>query len=231
MIDFSKMPLIAAVVQDYKTREVLMLAYMNKESYNLTLEKGETYFYSRSRKKLWHKGETSGCVQKLKGIYLDCDGDALLILVEQSGVACHTGKLSCFFNEITPCSSQKNIIETICGRILDRVKNPSKNSYTNYLLSEGIDKICKKVGEESSEIIIAAKNEDKNDLIGEICDLTYHILVLMQNKDISLKDINTKLQERYSMKTIKKRKGNDFNSRHRYKTRQFRKIKTRKDKA
>ncbi|MDR1942569.1 MAG: phosphoribosyl-AMP cyclohydrolase [Endomicrobium sp.] len=108
MIDFSKTPLIAAIVQDYKTREVLMLAYMNKESYNLTLEKGETYFYSRSRKKLWHKGETSECVQKVKGIYLDCDGDALLILVEQSSAACHTGQFSCFFDEIVPCSSQKN---------------------------------------------------------------------------------------------------------------------------
>jgi phosphoribosyl-ATP pyrophosphohydrolase/phosphoribosyl-AMP cyclohydrolase len=204
MIDFVKTPLIATIVQDYKTREVLMLAYMNKESYNLTLEKCETYFYSRSRKKLWHKGETSGCVQKVKGIYLDCDGDALLILVEQSGVACHTGKLSCFFNEIIPCSSPKNIIETICSRILGRVKNPVKSSYTNYLLSEGIDKICKKVGEESSEIIIAAKNENKNDLIGEICDLIYHILVLMQNKDISLKDINAKLQERYAIEGNKK---------------------------
>lgn len=219
MINFNKTPLIAAIVQDYKTREVLMLAYMDKESYNLTLEKGETYFYSRSRKKLWHKGETSGCVQKVKGIYLDCDGDALLILAEQSGAACHTGEFSCFFNEIIPCSSQKNIIETICGRILSRVKNPIKNSYTNYLLSEGIDKICKKVGEESSEIIIAAKNENKNDLICEICDLTYHILVLMQNKDISLNDINTKLQERYCFEGNKKRKENDFNSCHRYKTR------------
>jgi phosphoribosyl-ATP pyrophosphohydrolase/phosphoribosyl-AMP cyclohydrolase len=204
MIDFSKTPLIAVIIQDYKTREVLMLEYMNKESYNLTLEKGETYFYSRSRKKLWHKGETSGCVQKVKGIYLDCDGDALLILVEQSGVACHTGEVSCFFNEIISYSSPKNIFEAICGRILSRVKNPVKNSYTNYLLSEGIDKICKKVGEESSEIIIAAKNENKNDLVGEICDLTYHILVLMQNKDISLNDIDRKLQERYCFEGNKK---------------------------
>jgi phosphoribosyl-ATP pyrophosphohydrolase/phosphoribosyl-AMP cyclohydrolase len=204
MIDFNKTPLIATIVQDYKTREVLMLAYMNKESYNLTLKKGETYFYSRSRKKLWHKGETSGCVQKIKGIYLDCDGDALLILVEQSGVACHTGKFSCFFNEIISCSFQKNIIENICSRILDRIKNPVKNSYTNYLFSEGIDKICKKVGEESSEIIIAAKNENKNNLIEEVCDLIYHILVLMQSKDISLKDINIKLQERYVVEGNKK---------------------------
>jgi phosphoribosyl-ATP pyrophosphohydrolase/phosphoribosyl-AMP cyclohydrolase len=204
MIDFSKTPLIAAIVQDYKTREVLMLAYMNKESYNLTLEKGETYFYSRRRKKLWHKGETSGCVQKVKGIYLDCDGDALLILVEQSGAACHTGEVSCFFNEIISYSFPKNILEAIYGRILSRVKNPVKNSYTNYLFSKGIDKICKKVGEESSEIIIAAKNENKNDLVGEICDLTYHILVLMQNKDISLNDINSKLQERYCFEGNKK---------------------------
>ncbi|MDR1122553.1 MAG: bifunctional phosphoribosyl-AMP cyclohydrolase/phosphoribosyl-ATP diphosphatase HisIE [Endomicrobium sp.] len=204
MIDFNKTPLIVAIIQDYKTREVLMLAYMNKESYNLTLEKGETYFYSRSRKKLWHKGEISGCVQKIKGMYLDCDGDALLILVEQSGVACHTGKFSCFFNEIISCNFQKSIIEDICGRILDRIKNPVKNSYTNYLFSEGIDKICKKVGEESSEIIIAAKNENKKNLIEEICDLIYHILVLMQNKDISLKDINIKLQERYVIEGNKK---------------------------
>jgi phosphoribosyl-ATP pyrophosphohydrolase/phosphoribosyl-AMP cyclohydrolase len=204
MIDFNKTPLIAVIIQDYKTRGILMLAYMNKESYNLTLEKGETYFYSRSRKKLWHKGETSGSVQKVKGIYLDCDSDALLILVEQSGVACHTGKVSCFFNEIISYSSPKNMLETICGRISSRVKNPVKNSYTNYLLSKGIDKICKKVGEESSEIIIAAKNEDKNDLVGEICDLTYHILVLMQNKDINLNDIDRKLKERYCSEGNKK---------------------------
>jgi phosphoribosyl-ATP pyrophosphohydrolase/phosphoribosyl-AMP cyclohydrolase len=220
MIDFSKTPLIATIIQDYETREILMLAYMNKESYNLTLEKGETYFYSRSRKKLWHKGETSGCVQKVKGIYSDCDGDALLILVEQSGVACHTGELSCFFNEIVACNFQKNIIEIICYRILDRVKNPVENSYTNYLLAEGIDKICKKIGEESSEIIIAAKNENKNDLIDEICDLIYHILVLMQNKDINLKDISIKLQERYAIKGNKKKwRENDFNPSYRYKTR------------
>jgi phosphoribosyl-ATP pyrophosphohydrolase/phosphoribosyl-AMP cyclohydrolase len=204
MIDFNRMPLVPAIIQEYKTREVLMLAYMNEESYNLTIDKGETYFYSRSRKNLWHKGETSGCIQKVKGIYSDCDGDAILVLIEQVGVACHTGEFSCFFNKIIHCGFKKDIFVSVSRRISERAKKPIKNSYTNYLLDEGIDKICKKIGEESSEVIIAAKNENKNDLIGEICDLTYHILVLMQNKDISLNDINSKLQERYCFEGNKK---------------------------
>ncbi|MDR1086635.1 MAG: bifunctional phosphoribosyl-AMP cyclohydrolase/phosphoribosyl-ATP diphosphatase HisIE [Endomicrobium sp.] len=204
MIDFNKMSLIPAIVQDYKTKEVLMLAYMNEESYTLTLEKGETYFYSRSRKRLWHKGETSGCIQKVKGVYLDCDSDALLVLVEQVEFACHTGEFSCFFKEILPCETKKNIFDAVYSRISSRAKNPVKNSYTNYLLNEGIDKICKKIGEESCEVVIAAKNGNKNDLVGEICDLTYHILVLMQSENISLDDVNSKLQERYAIEGNKK---------------------------
>lgn len=206
--DFNKQKLIPAIVQDYKTKEVLMLAYVNDESYNYMLDKKETCFFSRSREKLWHKGETSGNFQKIKKMYLDCDKDALLILVEQTGVACHTGKYSCFFNEVVNYNSNieinNTIIEDLYNMIDDRNKNPKENSYTNYLLDQGIDKICKKVGEESAETIIAAKNDNKTDLIGEICDLIYHILVLMYNRKITLDNVKEKLTQRHTIEGNKK---------------------------
>lgn len=212
--DFKKMELIPAIVQDYKTNQVLMLAYVNEESYNLMLEKKETYFYSRSRQKLWHKGETSGNFQKIKKMYLDCDQDTLLIFVEQIGSACHTGEYTCFFNEvindIPNYEINKEILEEIYEMIDDRKRNPKEGSYTNYLLNEGIDKICKKVGEEASETIIAAKNTSKEDLIGEISDLVYHLEVLMYDRGITLEDIRSKLTERHKIegnKKIQKRRG------------------------
>ncbi|MBR0428419.1 MAG: bifunctional phosphoribosyl-AMP cyclohydrolase/phosphoribosyl-ATP diphosphatase HisIE [Clostridia bacterium] len=205
--DFEKQKLIPAIIQDYKTIEVLMLAYVNEESYNYMLEKRETCFFSRSRQKIWHKGETSGNSQIIKKMYLDCDKDTLLIYVEQIGVACHTGNYSCFFNEVVKYDNDieiNNILQGIYNMIDDRNKNPKENSYTNYLLEQGIDKICKKVGEEASETIIAAKNDNKNDLIGEICDLIYHILVLMYNRNVSIKDIKLKLSERHKVEGNKK---------------------------
>lgn len=205
--DFEKQKLIPAIIQDYKTKEVLMLAYVNEESYNYMLEKRETCFFSRSRQKIWHKGETSGNFQIIKKMYLDCDKDTLLIYVEQIGVACHTGNYSCFFNEVVKYDNDieiNNILQGIYNMIDDRNKNPKENSYTNYLLEQGIDKICKKVGEEASETIIAAKNDNKNDLIGEICDLVYHILVLMYNRNVSIKDIKLKLSERHKVEGNKK---------------------------
>ena len=207
--DFKKQKLIPAIIQDYETKVVLMLAYVNEESYNYILEKKETCFFSRSRQKIWHKGETSGNFQKIKKMYLDCDKDTLLIYVEQIGVSCHTGEYSCFFNEVLNNSTKDMeisdmILKDIYNMIDDRNKNPKENSYTNYLLNQGIDKICKKIGEEASETIIAAKNDNKNDLIGEISDLVYHVLVLMYDRKLKLDDIKDKLIERHSVQGNKK---------------------------
>ena len=207
--DFNKMKLIPAIVQDCKTKEVLMLAYVNEESYKYMIENKQTCFYSRSRQELWHKGETSGDFQNIKGMYLDCDKDTLLIYVEQLGKgACHTGSYSCFFNEIMQFEDESNnsIIEEVYNQIKDRDKNPKENSYTNYLLNEGIDKICKKVGEEATETVIAAKNTNKDELIGEISDLVYHVLVLMYNRNIGLEDVQGKLIERHKIQGNKKKK-------------------------
>ena len=207
--DFNKMKLIPAIVQDYKTKDVLMLAYVNEESYKYMIDNKQTCFYSRSRQELWHKGETSGNFQNIKGMYLDCDKDTLLIYVEQLGKgACHTGSYSCFFNEVMQFEGKSNndIIEEVYNQIEDRDKNPKENSYTNYLLSEGIDKICKKVGEEATETVIAAKNTNKDELIGEISDLVYHVLVLMYNRNIGLEDVQEKLIERHKVQGNKKKK-------------------------
>lgn len=201
--DFKKMELIPAIVQDYQTNQILMLAYVNEEAYNKMLETKQTYFYSRSRKQLWHKGETSGHFQNIKGMYLDCDLDTLLIFVEQIGVACHTGAYSCFFNEILPFDNT-NIFRSLEKLIANRKQNPVEKSYTNYLLDQGVDKICKKVGEEASETIIAAKNNDKDELIGEISDLFYHVFVLMNNQGVSLDDVEDKLKERHKIPGNKK---------------------------
>ena len=204
--DFEKMELIPAIVQDFYTKEVLMLAYVNEESYEYMLKSKESCFYSRSRQELWHKGETSGHFQRIKSMSLDCDRDTLLIQVEQIGSACHTGSYSCFFNKIEESQEELDnfIIEKVYEMIKDRKNNPKEGSYTNYLLEKGIDKICKKVGEEAAETIIAAKNTDKEELIGEISDLVYHVLVLMFDKDVSVTDIKKKLSERHKIEGNKK---------------------------
>ena len=205
--DFKKSKLIPAIVQDYKTNKVLMLAYVNNESYEFMLKNNETCFYSRSRKKLWHKGETSSNIQKIKRMYLDCDKDTLLIFVEQTGCACHTGEYSCFFNEVMSNNFDEinyNILEDVYKMIEDRKSNKKEGSYTNYLLDQGTDKICKKIGEEATETVIAAKNENKEELIGEICDLIYHIEVLMINKEVATEDIKKKLTERHKIEENKK---------------------------
>lgn len=209
--DFKKMELIPAIVQDYQTNEVLMLAYVNEEAYQRMLETNQTCFYSRSRQELWHKGETSGHFQNIKGMYLDCDLDTLLILVEQIGAACHTGAYSCFFNEVIEYD-HTNIFRSLEKLIQDRKVHPVEKSYTNYLLDQGVDKICKKVGEEASETIIAAKNNDKDELVGEISDLLYHVFVLMNNQGVSLDDIETKLKKRHQITGNKK----DFHTRGEY---------------
>lgn len=201
--DFEKQPLIPVIVQDYRSKQVLMLAYTNEEAYKKMLESGETWFYSRSRQKLWHKGEESGHFQKIKGISLDCDSDTLLVYVEQIGAACHTGEKSCFFNEIQTFDDS-NIFVELEDLIAERKENPIEKSYTNYLLDQGIDKVLKKVGEEASEVIIASKNPDKAELIGEIDDLLYHLFVLMNIYGISLEEIETKLKERHQKPKNKK---------------------------
>jgi len=185
--------LIPAIIQDFETGRVLMLAYVNQESYQFMLERGETCFWSRSRGELWHKGETSGNVQKIRSMAFDCDNDTLLIRVEQTGSgACHTGSYSCFGDD----SADYTIIDEVYARIQDRRDNPQEKSYTNYLLDAGMDKILKKVGEEATEVVIAAKNESRDELVGEIADLAYHMLVMMFKRGISPRDVRAKLAER-----------------------------------
>ena len=194
-INYNKDGLVPAIAQDIATGEVLMLAYMNKESLKLTLKTQIVHYYSRSRKEIWKKGETSGNIQELKGFYYDCDGDTILLKVKQTGVACHTGEYSCFFNEVVSSQDYKNTLGELYKVILDRKNNPKEGSYTNYLFNEGIDKILKKVGEESAEVIIGAKN-NREELIYESSDLIYHLIVLLVNEGVSLGDIYEELTKR-----------------------------------
>lgn len=195
-IKFDNRGLIPAIVQEIESKKVLMLAYMNKESIEKTFEEGIVHYYSRSREELWKKGETSGNIQRLKGFYYDCDKDSVLVLVEQVGVACHTGSYSCFFNEVLKIEEENKIIEELYALLKDRKENPKEGSYTNYLFREGLDKILKKVGEEASEVIIGAKNNSKEELVYEISDLIYHLLVLMVNENIAIDDIKEELIRR-----------------------------------
>jgi len=196
--------LIPAIVQDFYTGRVLMLAYVNQESYDYMQKNGETCFWSRSRGELWHKGATSGDVQKIKHMAFDCDNDTLLIQVEQTGKgACHTGRYSCFDSEdvssenVNSENGQFYILDKVYAQIKDRAQNPQESSYTNYLLSKGVDKICKKVGEEAAETIIASKNNSKPELSEEASDLIYHLLVLLYNQGVPLGDIRATLEGRY----------------------------------
>jgi phosphoribosyl-AMP cyclohydrolase / phosphoribosyl-ATP pyrophosphohydrolase len=198
-IKYDEKGLVPAIIQDIETGRVLMLAYMNEESLNKTIETGKTWFFSRSRNGLWNKGETSGNFQNAEEIKYDCDGDTILVLVKQKGPACHTGSKTCFFNTIKETEIPKwddSILESVAATIKDRKDNPKEGSYTNYLLTKGVDKICKKVGEESSEVIIAAKNNSKEELTYEISDLVYHVLVLMEDRGVKIKDIKNELRKR-----------------------------------
>lgn len=194
-IKYDENGLIPAIAQDIATGKVLMLAYMNEESINLTLETKIAHYYSRSRQAIWKKGETSGNIQKVEGFYYDCDGDTILLKVNQTGVACHTGSYSCFFNKVMEDEISENVLEKLYEVILNRKENPKEGSYTNYLFQEGIDKILKKIGEESSEVIIGAKNS-REELIYEASDLVYHLMVLLVNQGIPLGDIFKELQTR-----------------------------------
>ena len=190
-LKFNADGLIPAVVQDFETKDVLMVAYMNADSVKQTLETGFATYYSRSRQELWKKGATSGNLQKVKLITHDCDKDALLVVVEQTGVACHTGSWSCFEK-----GADGLILHQLIDIISKRKANPQEGSYTTYLFNEGIDKILKKIGEESAETIIAAKNEGNEELVYEISDLVYHTLVLMAEKGIAIDEIKEALKKR-----------------------------------
>ncbi|CAM3887258.1 bifunctional phosphoribosyl-AMP cyclohydrolase/phosphoribosyl-ATP diphosphatase HisIE [Alkalicoccus chagannorensis] len=198
--------LIPAVVQDASTKEVLTLAYMNEESLQMTLEKEETVFYSRSRSELWHKGATSGNTQQVEEIRYDCDQDALVVLVTPAGPACHTGARSCFYetlwqrNDDTPEKDRYAILGELEAMLQQREQDMPEGSYTTYLFEEGVDKILKKVGEEASEIIIAAKNRDKQELTWESADFLYHWLVLLQEQKLPIDDVLQRLEDRHSGK-------------------------------
>jgi phosphoribosyl-ATP pyrophosphohydrolase/phosphoribosyl-AMP cyclohydrolase len=204
-----KKTIIPAIVQDYKTKEVLMLAYMSMESLKKSLKEGYTWFWSRSKKKLWKKGETSGNTQKIKEMRYDCDNDAILVLVEQKGEACHTGNMSCFFRKLKDpeadidfkkdmdvTSGDSEIISELYDVIKDRISNEKEGSYTYSLHKKGIEEILKKIGEEAIEVILAAKHQEKKDIVYEAGDLLYHLLVLMAEEGIEPAEIFNELRSR-----------------------------------
>ncbi|MBR2646407.1 MAG: bifunctional phosphoribosyl-AMP cyclohydrolase/phosphoribosyl-ATP diphosphatase HisIE [Clostridia bacterium] len=197
-LKFDKDGLIPAIVVDVMTKDVLTLAYMNKESLEITLNERRTCFFSRSRQELWRKGETSGNVQHVVSITADCDKDALVVKVEKDGPACHTGAESCFYQPLY-INEEKNefSMRGLYALLMDRKATLPQGSYTTYLFEKGLDKILKKVGEENTEVIIAAKADDKKETIYEIADLTYHILVLMAQMGITVDEVQKELASRH----------------------------------
>ena len=206
-VKFDENGLVVCVVQDYHAKKVRMVAYMNKEALEKTLETKEMYYFSRSRQSLWQKGETSGYFQHMKGLSIDCDGDALLFQVEQvGGISCHTGHATCFYRDleedidviVNRTKIEKSDIElfNLEATIQDRIQNPVAGSYTNYLIEKGENKILKKVGEEATETIIAFKDGKKQEIIGEIADLIFHLSVEMGVKEISWNDVFEELKKR-----------------------------------
>lgn len=199
--------LVTVVVQDFHAKKVRMVAYMNEEALKKTLETGRCYYYSRSRKSLWLKGETSGYYQYLKGMSIDCDGDCILMQVEQiGGISCHTGNSTCFYRDLTEdvlvtinrtkIKTEGNFLTNLYETINDRAINPKEGSYTNYLIDKGINKILKKVGEEASEVLIACKDNNKEEVIFEVSDLMYHLTVMMQQVGVTWFDIEEELNKR-----------------------------------
>jgi len=206
ILKFNENGLIPAIIIDNDSGMVLMLAYMNEESLKISISEGKTCFWSRSRKELWRKGETSGNYQEIVSIATDCDNDTLLISVKVNGPACHTGALSCFFEDLYSSdkkSKESFSLGTLHDIIEDRKENRVSGSYTTYLFEKGIDKILKKLGEESTEVIIAAKDNDKKETIYEIADLTYHAMVLMTEMGITPDDIKNELASRHLNKEEK----------------------------
>ena len=200
-IKFDEKGLVPAIAQDVKTGQVLMLAYMNAESLQMTLDSGYATYFSRSRQQLWRKGETSGHTQRVLEMRYDCDGDALLLAVEQEGPACHTGEISCFHNPILTADADDlpptaDVVQQVYDVICDRKEHPREGSYTNYLLDKGVEKICKKVGEEASETIIAAMKRSKPEVCYEAADLVYHLLVLLFEQGVTPDDLWAELARR-----------------------------------
>ena len=207
-LKFDEKGIIPAIVVDGTTGQVLTLAYMHRESLEISMKEGRTCFYSRSRQELWRKGETSGAVQNIIDITADCDNDALVIRVNKDGPACHTGAESCFHNPLwegdeTPGFTIDSLMEMLQGR----KEHPKEGSYTSYLFEKGLDKILKKVGEECTEVVIAGKAEDKAETVYEIADLAYHVMVLMLQLGISLEDVRGELAKRHVIdKKVKQEK-------------------------
>ena len=203
-IKFNAHGLVPAVAYDVCSGQVVMLAYMNEESFQKTVETGYAHYYSRSRRELWKKGETSGHLQKVKSIKLDCDGDTVLLEIEQTGAACHTGNQSCFYRELKDGKWQQAEESTNVARgmaveyaiVKERGENPVEGSYTNYLLEKGLDKILKKVGEECTEVVIGAKNRSKEEVTYETADLIYHLSVLLYEQGLTWDDIGKEILNR-----------------------------------
>ena len=197
-LKFDEKGLIPAVIVDANTKQVLTLAYMNRESLKISIEEGRTCFWSRSRQELWRKGETSGNVQKIVSITADCDKDALTVVVVKSGPACHLGQDSCFHNPLYLQEGASEFsMDDLMGLIEGRKVEKQEGSYTTYLFEKGLDKILKKVGEEATEVIIAAKSDDKKETVYEIADLAYHVMVLMAEAGISLSEVREELASRH----------------------------------
>lgn len=197
-LKFDEKGLIPAVIVEAGTHELLMVAYMNRESLKISIETGKTCFWSRSRQELWTKGETSGNYQHIVSITADCDLDTLKVVVEKDGPACHTGAETCFFNPVYQSEEKSDFtMDALMELIRGRKTNPQEGSYTTYLFQKGLDKILKKIGEESTEVIIAAKDNDPKETIYEISDLVYHVMVMMIQQGISLEDIRRELASRH----------------------------------
>ena len=205
--------LVPAIVQDAVSKEVLMMAYMNEESLGRSIDSGETWFWSRSRAELWHKGATSGHTQKIRSMHYDCDGDTLLVRVDQNGAACHTGRYSCFFGEIEVQGAANDpreaedrfaMLNQLETTIAQRYAERPAGAYTTYLFDKGVDKILKKVGEEATEVVIASKNQDNDELRSEMSDLFFHLMVLMRERGLSLDDVMQELGQRHGKPTTNK---------------------------
>ncbi|ANU11594.1 bifunctional phosphoribosyl-AMP cyclohydrolase/phosphoribosyl-ATP pyrophosphatase protein [Planococcus antarcticus DSM 14505] len=205
-IQYDQNGLIPVIIQNAETKEVLTLAYANEEAVQKTIDTNETWLYSRSRSELWNKGATSGNTQKVTAVRLDCDGDSLIYEVIPNGPACHTGKVSCFFETIhgEHNESPGEMFAQLASLIKTREEEMPEGAYTTYLFEEGVDKICKKIGEEAAEVIIAAKNRDAEELSMETADLFYHVLVLLQEQKVEFSQVIDVLKERHAIKTTSK---------------------------
>lgn len=205
-VKFDEKGLVPVVIQNAETKEVLTLAYANEEALQKTIDSNETWLYSRSREELWNKGATSGNTQQVTAVRLDCDGDAVIYEVIPNGPACHTGEKSCFHETLagTPNESKSDMFQELTSLIEKREQEMPEGAYTTYLFEEGVDKICKKVGEEAAEVIIAAKNRDPKELAMETADLFYHVLVLLQEQKVGFDEVLEVLKERHAVKSASK---------------------------